>query len=432
MEGKVKINDKKTIRAWAMFDWANSAYFLVISTAVFPPFFTNTSPEYINVLGYPIESASLYSFAVSFSYLFAAILSPILSGIADYSGKRLVFLKFFTAVGSIFCGLLFFFNGEGGALFAISAFAFATVAVTASQVFYNAFLPVIATEDRFDKVSAKGYAYGYIGSVLLLVFILMMIQFPHWFGITDPLLGPRIGFLLVGLWWFGFAQITFSNMPKDNKSKFKSEYISQGISEVTAVFKKVLKNINLRRFLLSFFFFTAGVNTVVYLASIFASDVLGFQTSELILVILILQLVAILGAYLFAYVSDRVGNKYALLIQIFIWMVICIAAYFTTGKMFFYVLSGLVGLVLGGIQSLARSTYSKMVEQHKELLNSYFSFFDILYKVSVVLGTFIFGVVNQLTGNMRYSVLSIGILFIIGFFFMTMVKINPAEPEVAN
>lgn len=427
MEGKIKLNDKKTIRAWAMFDWANSAYFLVISTAVFPPFFTSNSPDFIEVFGYPIESASLYSFAVSFSYLFAAFLSPILSGIADYSGKRLVFLRFFTAVGSIFCGLLFFFKAEEGAIFAICAFAFATVAVTASQVFYNAFLPVIATEDRFDKVSAKGYAYGYIGSVLLLIFILMMIQFPHWFGITDPYLGPRIGFLLVGLWWFGFAQITFNNMPKDNKSKFKSEYITQGITEVFKVFKKVLKNVNLRRFLLSFFFFTAGVNTVVYLASIFAADVLGFETSELILVILILQLVAIVGAYLFAHLSEKVGNKIALLIQIFIWMGICVAAYFTTGKMFFYVLSGLVGLVLGGIQSLARSTYSKMVEQHKELLNSYFSFFDILYKVSVVLGTFIFGVVNQLTGNMRYSVLSIGVLFIIGFVFMTFVKVERVE-----
>jgi len=412
-----------------MFDWANSSYNLVISTAVFPPFFTAMAPEYIQFLGFELSSTSSYSYVVSFSFLFAACLSLVLSGLADYSGKQMIFLKVFTAIGALFCGLLFYFENASGALFALIAFMLATIAFTSSQVFYNALLPVIATEDKYDKVSAKGYAYGYIGSVILLIFILAMVQYPQWFGISSDTLAPRIGFVLVGLWWFGFAQITFKRMPKDREGKLDLSSMSKGLKGIKQVFSIILKNVNIRRYLISFFFFTAGVYTVIYLASIFAQDILNFNSEELILLILLLQLVAVIGAYLFAYLSSIFGNKKTLLIQIFIWFVICLAAYFTTGKIFFYILSAFVGLVLGGIQPLARSTYSKMIEENTGELNSYFSFFDVLSKVSVVMGTALFGIVNQLTGNMRYSVLAIGILFIIGFLVMTRVNTKPFMPS---
>lgn len=421
LDDQKTLNNKKVINGWAMFDWANSSYNLVISTAVFPPFFSAMAPDYINFIGMDLSSTSMYSFAVGFSFLFAALLSYLLSGLADYSGKQVIFLKIFTVFGALFCGLLFLFQSEAGALFALIAFSLATVGFTSSQVFYNALLPVIATEEQYDHVSAKGYAYGYVGSVILLIFILGMIQFPAFFGIESTTLAPRIGFVLVGLWWLGFAQITFKRMPKDRAGKLDLSLVKQGQEEIKSVFKKILKNKNIRRYLYSFFFFTAGVYTVIYLASIFAQDILHFDSGELILLILLLQLVAVAGAYLFAYISKLYGNKLTLMIQIFIWFAICIAAYFTTGKTFFYVLAGFVGLVMGGIQPLARSTYSKMVDQNKAELNSYFSFYDILSKVSVVMGTILFGVINQLTGNMRYSVLAIGLLFVVGFFIMKRV-----------
>jgi UMF1 family MFS transporter len=249
-----------------------------------------------------------------------------------------------------------------------------------------------------------------------------MIQFPQLFGIEEgSTLPARIGFLLVGVWWLGFAQLTFRRMPPDKEGSLDFRYVKKGIEEVRIVFREVLKNKNVFRFLMSFLFFNAGVQTVIYVATIFAKLELNFETAELIQVVLLLQLVASGGAILFAYVSKFLGNKLTLLIQIVIWICICIAAYYTTGKEFFYVVSAFVGLVLGGIQSLARSAYSKMIDDNKDTLTSYFSFFDVLSKVAIVSGAFIFAVVDQITGNMRYSVLSLAVLFLIGFIFMLTV-----------
>jgi len=422
MSRDMVMNDPKTINAWSFFDWANSSYSLVISTAVFPPFFTAIAPDTISIFGGNVKSSALYSFSVSFAFLLVAFLSPMLSGIADHSGKKLIFLKAFTIIGSVACASLFFFDDASDVLFGISAFIIGTVGFAGGLVFYNAFLPEIVTSDRYDNTSARGYAFGYVGSVILLIFILLMIQFPQIFGIEEgSTLPARLGFLLVGVWWLGFAQITFRRMPKDKEGTLDFSYVKAGFREVVVVFKELVKNKNVFRFLMSYLFFIAGVQTVIYVATIFAKVELNFETSELILVVLLLQLVASLGAYIFAMVSNKLGNKLTLLIQIFIWVVICVAAYFTTGKMFFYVVSAFVGLVLGGIQSLSRSAYSKMIDKHKDRLTSYFSFYDVLSKIAIVSGAFIFAMVDQLTGNMRYSVLSLGVLFIIGFVILLTV-----------
>ncbi len=411
-------NDKKTIRGWAFFDWANSAYNLVISTAIFPPFFTAIAPKELSFFGMDILSSAMYSYSVSFSFLIVAILSPMLSGIADYSGRRMIFLKFFTLIGALSCSALFFFSGADSVWYGLIFFILGTVGFGGGLVFYNAYLPIIATEDQFDKVSAKGYAYGYFGSVLLLLFILAMIQFPDTFGIKDSTMGPRIGFLLVGVWWLVFAAVSFRSLPPDKNTKMELSFVKKGFLEVKDVFSKVLKNSKIKRFLFSYFFFIAAVNTVIYLATIFAEVELNFGTSELIVVVLLLQLVASIGALFFARVSNKIGNKKALLIQICIWIVICIAAYYTTGKNMFYAVAAMVGLVLGGIQSLSRSTYSKMIKDNVNDLNSYFSFFDVLTRIAIVAGTFLFGIVNQLTGNIRYSVLSLAVLFAISLVIL--------------
>ncbi len=427
----ILIDDKKTITAWAFFDWANSAYSLVISTAVFPIYFLAIAPDSINFLGNTYTDSSIYSFVVSFSYLLVAVLSPILSGIADYGGKRMWFLKLFTTMGALGCGALYFFDSDQYLWLGVSAFALGTIGYAGSLVFYNSYLPQIASEEQYDRVSAKGYSYGYVGSVLLLIVILAMVQKPDWFGITQEGQGARIGFFLVGLWWILFAQITFRKMPKDSKEKMESGIIGKGFKELRGTFKKVVKDINVRRFLLSFLFFSAGVNTIIYVATIFAEQEIGFETAELIMLVLILQLVAVVGAIFFAFVSKKLGNKTALLIQIIIWMVICIVAFFTDGKTVFYMLVGVVGLVLGGIQSLARSSYTKLLDDEVDDLSSYYSFYDVLFKISIVGGTFLFGFIEYITKDIRYSVLSLGVLFLIGLVILMGVNFGQ-QKKVAH
>lgn len=267
LDTPLELNNKKTINGWAFFDWANSVYSLVISTAIFPIYFIMKAPDLISIFGVDYNKESVYSFIISASYLLIAFLSPFLSGIADAGGKRMWFLKFFTVMGAIGCSALFFFDSET-LWIGIIAFALGTIGYAGSLVFYNSYLPQIASEDQYDNVSAKGYAFGYIGSVLLLVFIILMLMKPAWFGITDEYIAYKIGFLLVGVWWLGFAQITFKRMPKDNQEPTQPGVVKKGIRELRETFGKVKQDKNVRRFLLSFLFFSAGVNTIIYVASI--------------------------------------------------------------------------------------------------------------------------------------------------------------------
>jgi len=425
-------NVKKTINAWALFDWANSAYALVISTAIFPIFFiANTSPE-ISIGPYTFTNSSLWTFAVCISYVIIAFITPILSGIADYSGRRMHFLKIFTILGSISCIALYYFKGVPQLWLGTSAFILATIGFSGGIVFYNSYLPLIATEDRYDRVSAKGFAAGYIGSVILLLFILWMVLSPDTFhipGETKALqenAASRIGFVLVGLWWVLFAFIAFRNLPKDKKLFTDENLFTKGYQEIKSVFGELKHQPDLRKFLWAFFFYSAGVQTIIYVATVFAKIILNFESQEMIAIVLVLQLVGIVGAYLFAYISDRIGNKNSLTIMIIIWIIICLIAYFCTGKTLFYFLAGLVGMVMGGIQSLSRSTYSKMLHDKEDDVTSYFSFYDVLYKSSIVAGTLAYGIVDNLTGNLRYSVLALGVFFLIGLFILNRTNFENA------
>lgn len=419
--------NKRVENAWAMFDWANSAYSLVISTAIFPPYFISMTREYIPVFGQEMSNSALYAFAVTFSYAVIALTSPLLSGIADYGGKRMFFLRLFTIIGSISCAALFFFDGMGTIFLGVSAFILATIGHAGSLVFYNAYLPEIVDEDRMDRVSAKGFAWGYIGSVILLIISLLIITFPEKIGITSSTLPVRLSFLMVGVWWLGFAQITFKRLPIPEAIGQSSKLLTKGYHELQKVWKEVKGMPHTRRFLFSFFFYSAGVQTIIYLASTFAEKELAFQTSELILIILLLQIVAIGGAYLFAWVSRLTSNKASLVMMILIWIAICVAAHFVTTKGAFYGIAAGVGLVLGGIQSLSRSSYSKLVPENTRDMTSYFSFYDVMYKLSIIAGTFSFGLVDQLTGNMRYSVLVLGLFFVVGLLLLLTVRFETPD-----
>lgn len=423
----IKLNDKRIIRAWAFFDWANSAFALVISVAIFPAYFLQTTPDVIPMFGMHINNSALFSYTISFAYLIIVIALPFLSGLADYSGRRKAFLRTFTWLGSISCMLLFFFTGIPTLWIGLLAFMGAQIGFDGGKVFYNSYLPIISTPDRYDKVSAQGFAYGYFGSVLLLVVNLMMIQFPSFFGLPDGDLPARISFLMVGVWWIGFAQIPFRQLPPDRIRPTKS-IVREGMDRIKIALRVLWPKKQMTRFLAAFFFYSAGVQTVLFLAATFAEKELDFSTANLIILILILQIVAIGGAYLFAWISKIKNNKTALILMLIIWMGVCVLAYYVQDPVQFYLVAMLVGLVMGGIQSTSRAAYSKLLEGQEEThLNSFYSFYEVLEKAAIVFGTFSFGLIDQLSGSMRNSVLALGIYFIIGLVLLIGVPFKKAR-----
>jgi UMF1 family MFS transporter len=422
------IEKKKVINAWAFYDWANSVYNLTITSTIFPIYWSAVSSSNgstkVLFFGHSFENTALYTFALSFSFLFVALLSPLLSGIADYNGSKKRFMQAFCFIGSVSCSALFFFN-RTNIEFGVLAFMLGTIGWAGSLVFYNSYLPEIATEEEQDKVSAKGFALGYVGSSLLLILNLIVILFPESFGIPkESSLPARIAFLAVGIWWFGFAQYTFYYLPKNKSTiKFKFDILWKGYRELAGVWAQ-LKNLkDLKAFLFAFFFFTMGIQTVMYVATLFGSKELKLESGQLIATILIIQFVAIGGAYLFAFISKKIGNISALLIALSIWVVICISAYFVVNANQFYLLALAVGTVMGGSQSLSRSTYSKLLPDTTDT-TSFFSFYDTSEKIAIVLGTASYGLIEEITGNMRNSVFTLGTFFVVGLILLTRLKRN--------
>lgn len=420
MENNTPVATKKIQRAWAMYDWGNSAYNLVITSTIFPAYYiaitTNENivpSDQVSFFGMEITNTVLQDYTLSIAYLIIAFLSPILSSIADYRGNKKKYMRFFTYIGAAACSGLFLFTNERIEL-GIILFGLAAIGYCGSLVFYNAYLPEIAEEKDRDKVSAQGYALGYIGSVLLQIVCLLFVLMPDTFGM-DAGMASRVSFLLVGLWWFGWAQIPFRKLPKGQPLEQHPEHsvFTNGFHELKKVMNQIKEMPVLRTYLTAFFFYSMGVQTVMLAAAAFGAKELGLETSQLITTILIIQLVAIAGAYIMAKLSERFGNLKVLIGVVLIWVGICIYAYFITTVMQFYIIATLVGLVMGGIQSLSRSTYSKLMPETKDT-TSFFSFYDVTEKVAIVLGLFAFGFIEHLTGSMRNSVLAVLVFFVIG------------------
>ena len=280
-------------------------------------------------------------------------------------------------------------------------------------------MPEVAHPEQQDRASAKGFMYGYFGSVLLLILNLLMIQKPDWFGISTGM-ASRISFVLVGLWWIGFAQITFRRLPNDIfHKKPEKDYIWKGFRELKIVGKEINNYPTLKRFLTAFFLLSIGVQTIILLATIFGSTELGLGTINLIVTVLLIQVVAIFGAWFFSNVSQKYGNFKALKITVLIWILVCLAAFMlhkdlSNVDILFYGLGGVLGMVLGAVQSLTRSTYSKLLPETEDHA-TYFSFYDVTEKIAIVLGTFVYGLLYALTDSMQWSVLCLGIFFIISF-----------------
>lgn len=412
-----------------MYDWAVSVYSLVITSSIFPIYYSNVAVnkdggDMINFLGFSIKNSVLYSYSLTFTFLIVAFMNPILSAIADYSGRKKAFMQFFCFVGSFACASLFFFQTETTTL-AIGLFILAGIGYSGSFVFYNSYLPEIATEEKFDRISAKGFSMGYIGSVILLIFNLLMIMKPDLFGNISAGLASRLSFLSVGIWWLLFAQYTFYYLPKDQPRKdHQKNWIFNGFKELNKVFKQLNDLPQVKKFLLSFLFYNMGVQTTMYVATVFAEKELHLPSTNLIATVLILQLIAIPGAYLASFLSSKIGNIKTIIIEVVVWIGICIFAYFVNNGNEFYALAAIVGLVMGGIQSISRSTYGKLIPKETSDTASYFSFYEFVYSISIVLGTFFYGFIEAWTGSARNSVLVLGLFFFISLFMLYRLRRN--------
>ena len=430
--------DKKILKAWAFYDWANSVYPLVIGTAVFPIFYGElfVESDYIDFLGINYKNTALIQHITSLVFLLLALLIPILSGIADFIGNKKNFMKFFCYLGSASCIGLYFFDLENIYL-GLSFYFLALFSFWASLVFYNSYLPDIAFPKQQDRISALGFSYGYVGSVLLLVFNLIMIMFPEFFGLSNSngegsIQAMRISFLLVGLWWAGFSQYTFLYLPQNlndvnKKDVLKNSVIFSGFLELKEVWKILIKDISVKKFLIAFFTFSCALQTIILIATYFGEQEILWGENEkflgLILSMLIIQLIAIFGAWLTARVSEKIGNIRTLIILNLIWFILCLVAYFVKYPIEFYIIAGFVGMVMGGTQALSRSTYSKLIPDTENTC-SYFSFYQMSMIVSVVLGTFMSGVVDQLTGSIRNSIMIFAIVFILGALLLRGIKMK--------
>lgn len=432
---------KKVINAWCLYDWANSAYSLVITSTIFPAYWEyisgdnnpDTANDKVTLFGREFVNGALYNYALAFAFLIVAIISPLLSSIADYRGNKKSFMNFFLTMGSLACAALFFFD-RSTITFGIVCMVIACIGYWSSLVFYNSFLPEIADPADRDRVSARGFAYGYIGSVILQVICFVFVMKPDLFGIpAGSNLPYQLSFLLVGVWWWGFAQLPLRRLPNSIPAgtDLQRNILTNGYYELRKVWQQLTHIPVLKRFLVAFFFYDMGVQTVMLAAALYGKSELQIPTDNLIIAILLIQLIAVPGAFAISKLSQKIGNLKAIMVCIVIWVGICIGAYVVPvgGVTEFYILATIVGFVMGGIQSISRSTYAKLMPVTKDTA-SFFSFFDVTEKIAIVIGMFSFGLMNELTGSQRSSVLALMAFFIIGLILIINTVVADKQHKV--
>ncbi|MBW8522585.1 MFS transporter [Chryseobacterium chendengshani] len=476
-------NNPKIMKAWAVYDWANSVYSLVITSTIFPIYYSILTTKFeqkeyveetgkyidvpvrhlIRIFGTEYQPDAVYGYSLTISFLIVVLLSPFLSSLADTIGNKKSFLQFFCYLGATSCMGLAMFTGMHnvflGLLFSITA----SVGFWGSLVFYNSFLPDIATRDKQDALSAKGYVYGYIGSVVLVVICLILIQVLGKGNPEKQLIFTRISFLLTGAWWFGFSQYTFKHLPqfgdvkeklpkdlvllnyknifkgheaqggffevfKDNISFYK-DIAKESFNELFKVGNELFKDKNLKFFLSSFFFYSVGMQTIFLMATLFGKSEINLAQDKLIGTLLIIQIEAIIGAVLFSRLSRKIGNKNVISIAIVLWIVACTWAYFLNKEnpnveYQFYGVAAVVGLVMGGLQAMSRSTYSKLLPENSMENTTYFSFYDVLEKLAIIIGTFIFATLIEHFNNMRYAALSMTLFFAVGLILIRFLNVK--------
>ena len=418
---------KKLIGAWTLYDWANSVYSLVISSAVFPIYYSQyvfSQTNSIILFNAEINKDTLISLVSAFSFLLIAFLSPLLSGIADYIGNKKIFMKFFVYLGSLSCIGLYWFELETIEI-SLIFYTLTLIGFWGSLVYYNSYLRDITYPNQTNVVSAKGYTMGYIGSVILLLINLIMINFYESFGFESEIIAMKSSFAIVGLWWLGFSQYSFYHLPKGNRGvKIPKNIIWNGFKELKNVYKIIRSSKRFTRFLIAFFVFSFSLQTVLYIASYFGVNEIDWtgsdQTSGLIISILLIQIVAIAGAFIFSRLAQKFGNVIVLTFAIFLWGAVCLYAYYINTPNEFYMIAGLVGLLMGGTQPVARATFSLFIPDTNDT-TSFFSFYDVTEKIGIVFGMLFYAIAAQITGSVRFSVIIFMFFFFLGAILLTRV-----------
>ena len=418
---------KKLIGAWTLYDWANSVYSLVISSAVFPIYYSQyvfSQTNSIILFNAEINKDTLISLVSAFSFLLIAFLSPLLSGVADYIGNKKIFMKFFVYLGSLSCIGLYWFELETIEI-SLIFYTLTLIGFWGSLVYYNSYLRDITYPNQTNIVSAKGYTMGYIGSVILLLINLIMINFYKSFGFESEIIAMKSSFAIVGLWWLGFSQYSFYHLPKGNRGvKIPKNIIWNGFKELKNVYKIIRSSKRFTRFLIAFFIFSFSLQTVLYIASYFGVNEIDWtgsdQTSGLIISILLIQIVAIAGAFIFSRLAQKFGNVIVLTFAIFLWGAVCLYAYYINTPNEFYMIAGLVGLLMGGTQPVARATFSLFIPDTNDT-TSFFSFYDVTEKIGIVFGMLFYAIAAQVTGSVRFSVIIFMFFFFLGAILLTRV-----------
>ncbi|EMQ93942.1 membrane protein [Xanthomarina gelatinilytica] len=429
---KLEKGSKKLLNAWAFYDWANSVYTLTIASSIFPIFYSAlfaSNIKHVNAFGFEFKSTALITFVTAFTFLVVSVMSPLLSGIADYVGNKKSFMKFFCYVGGLGCIGLYWFSLDH-IYMSLLFYFMGLIGYWGSLVFYNSYLPDIAFPEQQDRISARGFSLGYVGSVILLIINLAMVMSQETGEAKMEMM--RWSFVMVGVWWILFSQYTFYILPKGvlNGEKVTRNVVLNGFRELRQVWHQLKQNLRLKRYLAAFFVFSMAVQTIMLVAVYFGEEEISWadnseKTMGLIVSILVIQIVAILGAVLTSRASEKFGNIKTLISVNVIWMTMCFAAYFVVTPIQFYITAGVVGLVMGGIQALARSTYSKFLPETDDS-TSFFSFYDVAEKIGIVIGMVIFASIDQITGSMRNAIVFLFVFFLVGIILLFRVpKTNP-------
>ncbi|RAW19571.1 MFS transporter [Paenibacillus taichungensis] len=412
--------DKRAVKAWIMYDWANSAYATTVLAAVLPVFYASVAAATLDT-----ETAASYlAYTHSIGMLCVALLTPLLGTLADLSGRKGDFLRVFSIIG-IVATLGFSIIGEGDWLLASALLVISTIGFAGGNTFYDAMLPDLVSADRRDMISSKGYAYGYIGGGLLLAINMLMIQQPGWFGMASTLSGTRLAFISVALWWLVFSIPLFRHAPRrpaapDMPKSWKG-YAGVGVRRLGQTFRQIRRFPQLMRMLVAFWFFNDGINTIILMATIYGTSI-GIGTADLMLALLLTQFIGFPCTLLLGAWAQRWGAKQVLMVSLSIYICIVILGYFMTSAIHFYLLAGLVGVVQGVSQSTARSLFSNLMPAGRT--GEYFGFVNITGKFSSIFGPFVFGWVGQLTGSTRWGILSLIFFFAAGIAVLVTVKVQ--------
>ena len=437
-------DDNRSIFGWCMYDWANSAYITTVGVALLPIYFAEgiVGKEGVNILGQTFSATALWGFMLGTAALIVFLFAPMLGSIADFSSAKKRFLIFFAYSGSLFAILLVFCSprdvtGPGDVWLAIIIYICTQVCFIGGNVFYDAFLPELASEDKLDSVSAKGFAYGYIGGSIQFGIALVLVSMHRIFGIQDQTMAVRIAMGMSGLWWAGWTLVTIKYLKEQETQHELPEqyrhlpkiigYISLGFSRLLTTANKVGNFKNLTLFLIAYMVYNDGIHTVTSMGTIYGKEELGLTNTHLMVTLLLIQLVAFIGALIFGRVANRIGARRSVMVSLVLWSAVVIYGYFIHTATEFFILGITVGFVLGGTQALSRSFYGAMIPENASA--EFYGFYSVFSKFSAILGPFTFGIIRQITGTARLAIISLMVFFILGFILLAFVNEEKAKLE---